>query len=55
MIRTTPWRRITLQCSQMGFTLLRTFMADPWFIEQLFNIEATQHLINPRHRGHAST
>jgi hypothetical protein len=29
MIRITPWRRITLQCSQMGFTLLRTFMGTP--------------------------
>jgi hypothetical protein len=26
MIRTTPLRRITRQCSQIVFTLLRTFM-----------------------------
>jgi len=26
MIRTTPSRRTTLQCSQIGLTLLRTFM-----------------------------
>jgi hypothetical protein len=26
MTRTTPRRRITLQCSQMGLTLARTFM-----------------------------
>jgi hypothetical protein len=25
MIRITPWRLITLQCSQIGLTLLRTF------------------------------
>src|SRR4026209_1038752 len=25
MMRTTPWRLITLQCSQIGLTLLRTF------------------------------
>jgi hypothetical protein len=25
MIRVTPWRLITLQCSQIGFTLERTF------------------------------
>jgi hypothetical protein len=25
MIRVTPLRLITLQCSQIGFTLLRTF------------------------------
>jgi hypothetical protein len=25
MMRVTPLRLITLQCSQMGFTLLRTF------------------------------
>jgi hypothetical protein len=25
MMRITPFRLITLQCSQMGFTLLRTF------------------------------
>lgn len=24
-MRTTPFRRTTLQCSQIGFTLLRTF------------------------------
>jgi hypothetical protein len=27
MIRITPLRRITLQCSQIGLTLLRTFIA----------------------------
>lgn len=27
MIRITPFRLITLQCSQIGFTLLRTFTA----------------------------
>jgi hypothetical protein len=27
MMRTTPRRRITLQCSQIGLTLLLTFMA----------------------------
>jgi hypothetical protein len=26
MMRTTPRRRITLQCSQIGFTLARTFI-----------------------------
>jgi hypothetical protein len=26
MMRTTPFRLITLQCSQIGFTLARTFM-----------------------------
>jgi hypothetical protein len=25
MIRVTPWRLTTLQCSQIGFTLERTF------------------------------
>jgi len=25
MMRVTPWRLITLQCSQIGFTLERTF------------------------------
>src|SRR6476659_752262 len=29
MIRTTPWRLITLQCSQIGLTLLRTFTGAP--------------------------
>jgi hypothetical protein len=38
MIRITPARRITLQCSQIGLTLLRTFMVYPQFIEQLFSI-----------------
>jgi hypothetical protein len=28
MIRTTPARRITLQCSQIGLTLARTFIGD---------------------------
>jgi len=27
MMRITPFRLITLQCSQIGFTLLRTFTA----------------------------
>jgi hypothetical protein len=48
MIRITPWRRITLQCSQMGFTLLRTFMGDPLFIEQLFNISVSARAIKAR-------
>jgi hypothetical protein len=47
MIRTTPRRRITLQCSQIGLTLLRTFMTDLWFIEQLFNIAADLAADNP--------
>jgi hypothetical protein len=29
MMRTTPWRLITLQCSQIGLTLLRTFTRTP--------------------------
>jgi hypothetical protein len=29
MIRVTPARFTTLQCSQIGFTLLRTFTLDP--------------------------
>src|SRR6476646_565603 len=29
MMRTTPWRLITLQCSQIGLTLLRTFTIAP--------------------------
>jgi hypothetical protein len=48
MIRTTPARRITLQCSQIGFTLLRTFMERiPRFIEQLLTIAGGLLLINP--------
>jgi len=40
MTRTTPARRITLQCSQIGLTLLRTFIAATSieFLEQLGNI-----------------
>jgi hypothetical protein len=33
MIRTTPARRITLQCSQIGLTLLRTFMSNPHLLD----------------------
>jgi hypothetical protein len=29
MIRITPFRLTTLQCSQMGFTLVRTFTDTP--------------------------
>jgi hypothetical protein len=29
MMRITPFRLITLQCSQIGFTLLRTFTEAP--------------------------
>jgi len=29
MMRVTPFRLITLQCSQIGFTLLRTFTGAP--------------------------
>jgi hypothetical protein len=29
MMRMTPFRLITLQCSQIGFTLLRTFTEAP--------------------------
>jgi len=31
MTRITPWRLITLQCSQIGFTLERTFT---WSLSQ---------------------
>jgi hypothetical protein len=43
MTRTTPWRLITLQCSQIGFTLLRTFIPAAFveFTEQLLNICAS--------------
>ena len=39
-MRTTPFLRMTLQCSQIGFTLLRTFTSTSprAFVAELYNI-----------------
>jgi hypothetical protein len=35
MMRMTPFRLITLQCSQIGLTLLRTFTDTPLVTEEI--------------------
>ena len=47
MIRMTPWRLTTLQCSQIGFTLLRTFTDTP-SIESLEKSSAAKTRNNNR-------
>jgi len=49
MTRITPWRLTTLQCSQIGLTLERTFTENlqPEFEGKLPNIDGTLRTRNP--------